>query len=112
MTYSFTYFGEPNNDGVTATQLPDGRWICKLELPLINQTVKSVANSAANAMENASKKAIPLVDEYLSKHPEIKFVSKSLFHHHEFYTDESGFTGFQRNPEYRKKSATIYLRCS
>ena len=99
----FTWYGEPNNDGVTATQLPNGKWMCKLELPLINQTVKSVASTAANAMENASNKAIPLVDKYLLEHPETTFVPRSSIHHYEFCVDELGITGFKRNAKYSKK---------
>ena len=105
-----TWFGESNNDGVTATQLPDGRWMCEIELPLINKTVKSVARSPENATENASSKAIPLVDEYLSDHPETEFISKSIIHHYEFYTNEHGFIGFRRNPEYRRKTADSILK--
>ena len=105
-----TWYGEPNNDGVTATQLPDGRWECELKLPLINQTVKSVAKTAANAMENASNKAIPFVEKYLSKHPEINFISRSLIHHYEFYVDESGTTNFKRNAEYSKKISDDMLK--
>lgn len=106
----FTWYGEPQNDGVTATQLPSGRWICELNLPLINQTVKSVAKTAANAMENASNKAIPLLDKYLSEHPEISFISKSLIHHYEFYVDENGITNFRRNPEYSRKISDDLLK--
>ena len=105
-----TWYGEPNNDGVTATQLPDGRWECELKLPLINQTVKSVAKTAANAMENASNKAIPFVEKYLSVHPEINFISRSLIHHYEFYVDESGTTNFKRNAEYSKKISDDMLK--
>ena len=108
--YWLTWFGKPNNDGVAATQLPSGRWVCEIELPLINQTVKSVAKSPENAMESASSKAIPLVDKYLSEHPETEFISKSIIHHYEFYTDEYGFTGFRRNPEYRKKESDHLLK--
>ncbi len=104
------WFGEPNNDGVTATKLPDGRWACEIELPLINQTIKSVARSPENAMENVSSKAIPLVDKYLLDHPETKFISRSVIHHYEFFTDERGFTGFRRNPEYRRKTADELLK--
>ena len=112
----FSYYGEPHNDGVIAAQLPDGKWVCELKLPLINKTVKSVATSAANAMENASSKAIPLVDKYLSEHPGVEFIDKFRIHHYEFYTDENGQTGFHRNPEYRRKTGEqllkIQLDCS
>ena len=106
----FTWYGESNNDGVTATQLPSGKWVCELSLPLINQTVKSVSSTAANAMKNASSKAVPLVEKYLSEHPDVMFLSKSQVKHYEFYTDESGFTGFRVNPEYRKRQGNALLK--
>lgn len=99
----FVWYGEPNNDGVTATQLPNGKWVCELNLPLINQTVKSISSTAANAMENASNKAIPLVEQYLSDHPDIVFISRSSIRHYEFYTDELGETCFRENSEYRQR---------
>ena len=110
INYWFTWYGEPNNDGVTATRLPNGRWVCEIKLPLINKTVKSVSSTAANAMENASKKAIPLVEKYLSEHPEVTFISKSQIRHYEFYTDELGFTGYRQNSEYRKKVGENLLK--
>ena len=106
----FTWYGEPHNDGVTATQLPNGKWVCELNLPLINKTVKSIALTAANAMENASSKAIPLIDEYLSEHPDTTFISKSAIRHYLFYTDEFGFTGFRLDPEHRKKVGNDLLK--
>ena len=105
----FTWYGEPNNDGVIATQLPSGKWACELRLPLINQTVKSISSTAANAMENASSKAIPLVEKYLSEHPNVTFLSRTQIQHYEFYTDESGFTGFRVNPEYRRRQGNVML---
>ena len=106
----FTWYGEPHNDGVTATQLPNGKWKCELTLPLLNQTVKSVASTAANAMENASKKAIPLIQEYLSEHPDIVFISRSQIHNYEFYTDEFGCTGFRQDPKHREKVGNDLLK--
>ena len=98
-----TLNGEPYNDGVTATQLPNGKWVCEINLPLVNQTVKSVASTEINAMANASEKAVPLVEKYLSEHPDVKFRARSTVRHYEFFTDEFGYTGFKLNSEYRKK---------
>lgn len=106
----FLMFGEPNNDGVTANQLSNGMWVCELKLPLIDKTVKASSKSAANAMANASEKATKLIKEYLNEHPDVKFVQVGHFHHYEFYTSESGYTGFQLNSEYRKKVSNDMLK--
>ena len=106
----FLKFGEPYNDGVTADQLPNGMWVCKLKLPLIDKTVKATSKSAANAMANASEKATKLIIEYLEEHPDIKFHPVRHFRHYEFYTSESGYTGFQLSSEYRKKVGDDMLK--
>ncbi len=106
----FIIFGEPYNSGVTATQLPNGKWVCELNIPLVNQTVKAIAKTAANAMANASEKATVLVDKYLSEHPEIKFMPKSCYNHYEFYEDEQGFTSIRVKPSYRKKLSDRELK--
>ena len=105
-----TLKGEPHNDGVTATKLPNGKWVCEINLPLVNQTVKSVANTEINAMANASEKAVPLVEKFLSKHPDVKFRARSTVRHYEFFTDENGFAGFRQNSEYRKKCGMDMLK--
>ena len=105
-----TLNGEPHNDGVTATQLPNGKWVCEINLPLVNQIVKSVAPTEINAMANASEKAVPLVEKYLSEHPEVKFRDRSTVRHYEFFTDEFGYAGFKLNSEYRKRCGEEQLK--
>lgn len=95
--------GDPHSDGVTATKLPSGKWMCEINLPLVNQTVKSVASTEINAMANASEKAVPLVEKYLSEHPDVEFLPRSTVRHYEFFTDENGYAGLRENSEYRKK---------
>lgn len=108
--YWFLMFGEPNDDGVTANQLPNGMWVCELKLPLIDKTVKASSKSAANAMANASEKATKLIKKYLNEHQDVKFIPVRYFHHYEFYTSESGYTGFRLNSEYRKKVGNDMLK--
>ena len=105
-----TLKGEPHNDGVTATKLPNGKWACEINLPLVNQTVKAVATTEINAMANASDKAVPLIEKYLTEHPEVKFRARSTVRHYEFFTDENGFAGFGQNSEYRKKCGMDMLK--
>ena len=47
--------------GVTASQMPNGKWVSEIELPLVNQTVKATSSIEMNAMLNASEKAYALV---------------------------------------------------
>lgn len=106
----FLKFGELYNGGVAANQLPNGMWVCELNLPLIDKTVKAISKSAANAMANASEKATKIIKQYLNEHPDVKFLPVRHFHHYEFCTSESGFTGFQLNSEYRKKIVDDMLK--
>lgn len=48
------------------------RWICEIELPLINKTVKSISEAEVNAMCNAADKASKLIDEYIKSHREMR----------------------------------------
>ena len=45
---------------LSASKYDDYRWICEIELPLINKTVKSISEKEVNAMFNASEKAANL----------------------------------------------------
>ena len=99
----FRWQGDPTTEGVTAKQLPNGKWLCELNLPVIDKIVKSTSKTATNAMANASKKAAILIDQYSLDHPETHIMSKSYFHHFVFYVDEHGQTGFRRSPEYLEK---------
>ena len=89
--------------GVTASQMPNGKWVSEIELPLVNQTVKATSSIEMNAMLNASEKAYALVKKYLGEHPEVEFIKMSEFRHYEIGVDEYGFTRINTNSEYRKK---------
>ena len=57
---------------IWADELPNGKCKCEIELPLINQTVKSISTTQVNAMKNASDKAAKLINAYMNEHPELK----------------------------------------
>ena len=46
---------DPSQDmfEIWADELQNGKWKCEIELPLINQTVKSISTTQVNAMKNA-----------------------------------------------------------
>ncbi len=97
------YGKDSQADGVTASQLPNGRWVCEIKLPLVNQTVKATSSIEMNAMINASSKAYTLVKKYLIEHSEVKFMKMSDFRHFEITTDDYGCARISTNSEYRKK---------
>ena len=66
------------------------RWICEIELPLINKTVKSISEKEVNAMLNASEKAAKLIDEYMKEHPELVIRNSFKGKRWEIVSDETG----------------------
>lgn len=75
---------------LTAEKYDDYRWICEIELPLINKTVKSISEKEVNAMFNASEKAAKLIDEYMKNHPELKIINNFKGRRWEINGDENG----------------------
>lgn len=75
---------------LTAEKYDDYRWICEIELPLINKTVKSISEKEVNAMFNASEKAAKLIDEYMNNHPELKIINNFKGKRWEINGDENG----------------------
>lgn len=66
------------------------RWICEIELPLIEKSVKSISEKEVNAMLNASEKAAKLIDEYMKEHPELEIVNIFKGKRYEIVSDETG----------------------
>ena len=75
---------------VFAEKYDKDRWICTIELPLINKTVKSISYKQVNAMLNASNKAAKLIDEYMKEHPELHIVNKFKGKRWVIASDETG----------------------
>ena len=105
------HFGKDKEyDGVEANQLPNGKWLCEIELPLINLTVKASSVTEINAMLNAADKATRAIKQYLENNPEVKWIPLSKFRHWEIEMGEHGFVSLHLNSEYRKKSGQEMLR--
>ena len=66
------------------------RWICEIQLPLIDKTVSSISEKQVNAMLNASKKAAKLINEYMKEHPELEIKNKFKGKRWEIESDEDG----------------------
>ena len=75
---------------LTAEKYDDYRWICEIELPLINKTVKSISEKEVYAMLNASEKAAKLIDEYMNNHPELEIINRFKGKRWEINGDENG----------------------
>ena len=75
---------------IYAEKYDESRWICKIDLPLINKTVESISTKEINAMLNASKKAAILIDEYMKKHPELVIINRFKGKRWEICGDEDG----------------------
>ena len=73
-----------------AERYDDCRWICEIELPLINKTVKSISEKEVNAMLNASEKAAKLINEYMKEHPELVIKNSFKGKRWEIVSDENG----------------------
>ena len=94
------HFGKDKKyDGVKANQFTDGRWLCQIELPLINQTIEAVATTEINAMLNAADKATRLIKHYLENNPDVKWIPLSKFRHWEIEMCEHGFVSLHLNRE-------------
>ena len=105
------HFGKDKEyDGVEANQLPNGKWLCEIELPLINLTVKASSVTKINAMLNAADKATRVIKQYLENNPDVRWIPLSKFHHWEIEMGEHGFVSLHLNSEYRKKSGQEMLR--
>ena len=75
---------------LTADKYDDYRWICEINLPLINKTVKSISEKEINAMLNASEKAAKHIDEYMKNHPELEIRNVFKGKRWEINGDENG----------------------
>ena len=50
-----------------------GRWRCEIELPRINKTVDAISDTESDAMLDAAKKAVVLVEKYIAAHPDKEY---------------------------------------
>lgn len=75
---------------LTADKYDDYRWICEINLPLINKTVKSISEKEINAMLNTSEKAAKLIDEYMKNNPELEIRNMFKGKRWEINGDENG----------------------
>lgn len=75
---------------IYAEKYDEFRWICKIDLPLINKTVESISTKEIDSMLNASKKAAILIDEYMKEHPELVIINRFKGKRWEICGDENG----------------------
>ena len=75
---------------IYAEKYDEFRWICIIDLPLINKTVESISTKEISAMLNASKKAAILIDEYMKEHHELVIINRFKGKRWEICGDENG----------------------
>lgn len=88
---------------VIANKLPNGRWLCELELPLVNQTVKANCSTEINAMLVAANKATKAIQNYLKNNPGFKWYPLSKERHWIIYAEEDGYASIRLTEEHHKK---------
>ena len=52
-------------DGITAEQLPNGKWVCEIEIPEVGIKARAICKTEANAMLRAADKAYAVIKEFL-----------------------------------------------
>ena len=61
------HYGNKNKDwdGITAEQLPNGKWKCEIDIPRVGIKVRTICNTESNAMLRAGDKAYKAIKEFL-----------------------------------------------
>ena len=77
-------------EGITADKTQNGKWISKVELPLINKTIKVTSSKEVNAMLNVAEQCTKIIKEYLDNHLEIYFQPLSACRNWVIISDEEG----------------------
>ena len=54
-----------NWEGIAAKKLPNGKWLCEIELPKIGICVKTVSKSEHKAISSSASKAFAVIGEFL-----------------------------------------------
>lgn len=91
---------------IFADQTPDGNWKCEIELPLINQTVCSIAKTQVDAMIKTADQAAKIINDYMSAHQELNIKNIYTNGHYEIVEDEKGnFLSIEVNSEHRRKES-------
>ena len=99
-----SHFGDDENrDAVIAEKQPNGKWLCEIELPLINQTIRHESTNHMNALLKASEKATKVIQFYLLNHPEVKWIPLSKVRNWELTTNDDGYMSLNLTKNYRRK---------
>ena len=89
---------------ISAEALPNNKWKCEIEIPLINKTVMSTSSTEVNAMMRSSSKAAKLIDEYMKEHQELKIVNEFKGKPYQLISDENGrYQSIGLSSEYRRR---------
>lgn len=87
-----------------AEELPNKKWGCHIELPLINKTVVARSSKEINAMLIVAAKASKLIDEFLVNHPALKIENPYKNNHYIILGDKNGrFKSIELEKKYLNK---------
>ena len=99
------------NDSISAEKIQDGKWVCKIKLPLIKKTIKVTSKTEVNAMLNSADKAVKLIKEHINEHKEIEFPPLSSCRYYEIVGNENGEYQYKGlTDEGRKKNGAALLK--
>ena len=89
------------------------RWICEIELPLIETKVKSICYTESSAVLNATRRAALLINQYLKDHPELNIKNEFKGKQYAMEIDKDGriiscgFSDAQRRQAYKREEKRV-----
>ncbi len=87
---------------VEAIQQDNGKWLCEIELPLVNKTVRATSSDEIRAMIRVADKATKLIQEHLKDNPDIKCRPLHTYRHWEVAYHKLGGVEIRLSKEYRE----------
>ena len=92
------------DEEIAAEPYKGNKWICTINIPLVEETIEAIATTEINAMINAADKAAKLINEYLEFHPELRIRNRFKNGHWQIIGDKKGnFIEMGLSPEARKR---------
>ena len=72
---------------------------CVVHLPLVEKTVIGIGKCKLESIDNATKKASDLIDEYLKNNPTVKIENTFINKHYVLEEDDEGFLSIHVVPD-------------
>ena len=89
---------------IYAEKYDESRWICEIELPLINKKVRSISDKEVSVLLNASNKAAKLINEYMKTHRDLNVTNAFKNKRWEIVSDDNGnFISLGMSSKWKKR---------